>query len=167
MMMVILWILFLDFPLPLDYLQILNVLTNLGSCDQKNGETIKGYCARLENIFIQIQKMGYKDVSELHKAYTQRGVLRYAYNEHECLKYIQDKSKNDDLTLKNFDSSLEFSKQMTKQFTNNNINKDEKMTSLRTINSISLLVVLLILPLMTRISARIQPNRLKKIMMKL
>ena len=75
--------------------------------------------------------MGYKDVNELHMAYTQRGFLRGAYGEHECLKYIQDKLKNDDLTLKSYDSSLEFSKQMTKQFTNNDVYNDGKMTSLK------------------------------------
>ena len=61
-----------NFLLPLDNLQILDVLTDLGSCVQQNGETVEGYCARLENISIHIQKMGYKDVNELHMAYTQR-----------------------------------------------------------------------------------------------
>ena len=43
-----------DFLLPLDNLQILDVLTDLGECVQKNGETVEGYCDRLENIFIRI-----------------------------------------------------------------------------------------------------------------
>ena len=67
------------------------MLTNFGSCVQKNGETVEGYCACLENIFIRIQKMRYKDVNELHMAYTQRGFLRGTYGEHEYLEYIQDK----------------------------------------------------------------------------
>ena len=66
------------FLLPLDNLQILDVLTDLGDCVQKNGETVEGYCACLENIFIRIQKMGYKDFNEPHMAYTQRGFLRGA-----------------------------------------------------------------------------------------
>ena len=108
-----------DFLLPLTNLQILDVLTNLGGCVQENGETIEGYRALLENIFIKIKKMGYKDV------------LYGAYSEHECLKYIQDKLKNYDFTLKDFHTFLEFSKQMTKQFTNNDVYKDKKMTSLK------------------------------------
>ena len=66
------------FLLPLTDLQILDVLTNLRGCVQENGETIEGYCACFENIFIKIKKMGYMDV------------LCGAYGEHECLKYIQD-----------------------------------------------------------------------------
>ena len=34
-----------NFLLPLDNLQILNVLTDLGGCIQQNGETVKGLCA--------------------------------------------------------------------------------------------------------------------------
>ena len=78
-----------DFLLPLDNLQILDVLTNLSSCVQQNWETVEGYCDRLENIFICIQRMGYKDVNELHMAYTQQGFLCGAYGEHESLQYIQ------------------------------------------------------------------------------
>ena len=55
-----------NFLLPLDNLQILYVLTDLGGCVQQNGETVEGFCAPLENIFICIQKMRYNDVSELH-----------------------------------------------------------------------------------------------------
>ena len=120
-----------DFLLPLDNLQILDMLTNLGAFVQKNGETVEGYCARLENIFIRIKKMGYKDVNELHLAYTQRGFHCGAYGEHECLKYIQNKLKNYDLTLNDFDTSLDFLKRMIKQFTNNDVYKDGKMTSLQ------------------------------------
>jgi len=41
-------------------------------------------------------------------AYTQQGFLHGAYGEHEYLKYIQNKLKNDDLTLKSFELSLRF-----------------------------------------------------------
>ena len=49
----------------------------------------------------------------------------------EILQYIHKKLKNDDLTLKSYESSLEFSKQMTKQFTNNNVYKDGNTISLK------------------------------------
>ena len=120
-----------NFLLPLDNLQILDVLTNLDGCVQQNGEIAEGYCARLENIFIRIEKMGYTDVSTLHLVYTQRGFLRGAYGEHESLECIHKKMKNDDFTLKSYESSLEFSKQMTRQFTNNDVYKDGKIISLK------------------------------------
>ena len=75
--------------------------------------------------------MGYKDINELHMVYTQRGFLCRAYDEHDSLKYVQDKLKHDDTTLKSNDSSLEFSKQMTKQFTNNDVYKDGKIIFLK------------------------------------
>ena len=75
--------------------------------------------------------MGYKDVNELYLVYTHRGFFRGAYGEHESLQYIHKKLKNDDHTLKSYESSLEFSKQMTKQFTNNDVYKDGKMISLK------------------------------------
>ena len=99
-----------NFLLPLDNLQILDVVTDLGGCIQQNGETVEGFYARLENIFICIQKMGYKVVSELHVAYTQRGSLRGVYGEHKSVDYLHKKLKNDEFTLKSYGSSLEFSK---------------------------------------------------------
>ena len=57
--------------------------------------------------------------------------LRSAYGEHESLQYIHKKLKNNDLTLKSYESSLEFSKQMTRQFTNNDVYKDVKIMSLK------------------------------------
>ena len=53
------------------------------------------------------------------------------YGEHESLQYIYKNLKNDDLTLKSYESSLEFSKQMTRQFTNNDVYKDRKMIFLK------------------------------------
>ena len=75
--------------------------------------------------------MGYIDFSELHFAYTQQGFLRGAYGEHNSLEYIHKKLKNDDLALKSYESSLKFSKQITRQFTNNDVYKDGKMVSLK------------------------------------
>ena len=71
--------------------------------------------------------MGYTDISELYLAYTQRGSLCGAYGKHESLQYIHKKLKNDGLTLKSYESSLGFSKQMTGQFTNNDVYKDGEM----------------------------------------
>ena len=65
------------------------MLTNLGGYIQKNGEIVTGYCACLENIFIKIKKMGYKDINELNMAYTQRGFLHGAYREHKCLNIFR------------------------------------------------------------------------------
>ena len=43
-----------DFLLPLENLQILDVLTDLGTCVQNNGETVEGFSSRLKNIFNRI-----------------------------------------------------------------------------------------------------------------
>ena len=67
----------------------------------------------------------------MHLVYTQWGFLYSAYGEHESLQYIHKKLKNDDFTLKSYESSLEISKQMTRQFTNNDVYKDGKMFSLK------------------------------------
>ena len=75
--------------------------------------------------------MRYTDVSELHLAYTQRGFLPGPYSEHDSVDYLHKKLKNDELTLESYGSSLKFSKQMTKQFTNNDVYKDGKMISLK------------------------------------
>ena len=95
--------------------------------------------------FLFFCDVGTKDVNEVHLAYTQRGFLCGAYGEHESLQYIHKKLKSDDLTLKNYESSLEFSKQTTKQFTSNDVYKDGKWFLSRTINSVDPLVVLLAL----------------------
>ena len=43
-----------NFLFPLDNLQFLDVLTDLGGCFQQNEEAVEGFCDRLENIFIRI-----------------------------------------------------------------------------------------------------------------
>ena len=120
-----------EFLLPLANIQILDVLTELGSCVQSNGETVESFCSRLENIFNRIAKMGYDNMDSLKMAFHQRGFLRGAYSEHESLLYLQQKIKNDDLTLKSYESALDFSKSMTRTFTNNDIYKDGKMLQLK------------------------------------
>ena len=120
-----------DFLLPLGNIQILDVLTELGSCVQSNGETVESFYSRLENIFNRIAKMGYNNMESLKMAFHQRGFLRGAYSEHESLLYLQQKIKNDDLTLKSYVSSLEFLKSMTRTFTNNKVYKDGKMLQLK------------------------------------
>ena len=108
-------------------MQILDVLTDLGTCVQRNGETFEGFCSRLENIFNRISKMGYTSMKEIKLAYHQRGFLKGAYSSHKSLSYLQDKLKNDDTNLKSYSTPEEFSKAMTKNFTNNDVYKDGKM----------------------------------------
>ena len=122
-----------DFLLPLENMQILDVLTNLGTCVQLNGETVEGFSSRLENIFNRISKMGYTTMEQMKLAYHQRGFLKGAYSSHKSLSYLQDKLKNDDTNLKSFGTSEDFSKAMTKNFTNNNVYKDGKMLQLTNI----------------------------------
>ena len=65
--------------------------------------------------------------------YHQRGFLKGAYSSHKSLSYLQDKLKNDDTNLKSFGTSDDFSKAMTKNFTNNDVYKDGKMLQLTNI----------------------------------
>ena len=57
--------------LPLATTSILEVLTELGLCLQKNGESVDHFASRLENLFLQVDKMGYKTVKDLKLAFCQ------------------------------------------------------------------------------------------------
>ena len=57
-----------DFLLPLENMQILDVLTDLGTCVQRNGKTVEGFSSRLENIFNWITKMGYTTIKDIKRS---------------------------------------------------------------------------------------------------
>ena len=77
-----------NFLLPLENMQILDVLTDLGTYVQRNGETVEGFSSRLENIFNWITKMGYTTMKDIKLAYNQRGFLKGAYSNHKSLAYL-------------------------------------------------------------------------------
>ena len=116
--------------LPFCTLQILNVIAELGCCVQKNGETVDGFGSRLENLFNRISKLGYTCIDDLKIAFTQRGFLHGAYSGHQALKYLTDKLNNDDVQLTKWKTPIDFRKEMTRVYTNNNVYKDGKMTKL-------------------------------------
>ena len=55
--------------------RVLDVLTKIGHCMQKNGESVDHFTSRMENLFLQIEKLGYKSVEALKLAYCQCGIL--------------------------------------------------------------------------------------------
>ena len=71
--------------LPLATTRILEVLTEIRLCMQKNGESTNHFASRMENLFLQVNKLGYKSVEDLKLAFCQRGILQSAYHKHKSL----------------------------------------------------------------------------------
>lgn len=67
-MVFIFWIWFV-INIPLENVQILDVLTYLGSCLQRNSKTVEWFFSCLENKFNWIGKIGYNKMSDLQIAY--------------------------------------------------------------------------------------------------
>ena len=80
-----------DILLPRISLQILDVLTNLGTCHQEDGETVEKFGAWIEHIFSRIKSFNYTTFDQLKVAYTLWGFLHSVYMNHESLSYIQQK----------------------------------------------------------------------------
>lgn len=120
-----------DFLWTLSIVSILNVLTYLGSCTQNNGEIVKSLFQSQEHIYIQIGKMGYNKMDDFKMAFTQQVFPWGAYFGCKSLKWLQGKLKNDEVTLKLYDSPHAFSKVMKKVFTNNGVYKNGEMLQLK------------------------------------
>ena len=116
--------------LPLATTRVLDVLTEIGNCVQKNGESVDHFASRMENLFLQIEKLGYKSVEALKLAYCQRGILQGAYHKHKSLAHFTEKLQNDELNLKSFGNPHAFHKHMSQIFTNQKVYKDGRMTNL-------------------------------------
>ena len=104
--------------LPLATTCVLDVLTEIGLCIQKNGESVDHFASRMENLFLQVDKLGYKSVKELKLAYCQRGILQGAYHKHKSLAHFTEKLQNDELNLKSSKGPHAFHKHMSQIFTN-------------------------------------------------
>ena len=61
--------------------RILEVLTEIGHCMQKNEEYVDHFASRMENMYLQVEKLGYKLVEDLKVAFCQRGILQGAYQD--------------------------------------------------------------------------------------
>ena len=73
--------------LPLATTRILEVLTEIGHCMQKNGESVDHFASWMENLFLQVEKLGYKSVKDLKLVFCQRGVLQGAYYNTVCCTF--------------------------------------------------------------------------------
>ena len=116
--------------LPLAITRVLDVLTEIGNCVQKNGESVDHYASQMENLFLQVEKLGYKSVESLKLAYCQRGILQGAYHKHQSLSHFTEKLQNDEFNLKSFANPHDFFKNMSRIFTNKKVYKEGKMTPL-------------------------------------
>ena len=86
--------------LPLATICILEVLAEIGLCLQKNGESVDHFASRMENLFLQVDKLGYKSVKDLKLAFCQRGILQGAYHKHTSLSWFTEKLQNVEADLK-------------------------------------------------------------------
>ena len=116
--------------LPLATTRILEVLTEIGLCMQKNGESVDHFVSCMENLFLQVDKLGYKSVKDLKLAFCQRGILQGAYHKHKSLAYFTEKLQNAEIDLQSWANPHDFHKQIAQVFTNQKMYKDGKMTSL-------------------------------------
>lgn len=116
--------------LPLATTRILEVLTEISLCMQKNGELVDHFASRMENLFLQVHKLGYKSAKNLKLAFCQQGILQGAYHKHSSLAWFREKLQNAETNLKSWDNPHNFHKHVTQVFTNQKVFKDEKMTPL-------------------------------------
>ena len=116
--------------LPLATTRVLDVLTEIGHCMQKNGESVDHFASQMENLFLQIKKLGYKSVKDLKLAYCQRRILQGAYHKHKSLYFFTKKLQNAELDLKSWDSPHAFHKYVSQIFTNQKVYKDGEMNTL-------------------------------------
>ena len=85
--------------LPRTSLQILDVLSDIGSCLQFNGETVEAYSTRVQHLFTRLQSLECNTIEQLQMATLQRGFLHGAYLDHESLIWMQQKLKNNESKL--------------------------------------------------------------------
>ena len=83
-----------EYLLPLATIRILEVLTEIGHCMQKNGESVDHFASRMENLFLQVEKLGYQTVKDLKLAFCQRGILQGVYHKHSSLFWFTEKLQN-------------------------------------------------------------------------
>ena len=72
-----------EYLLPLATTRVLDVLTEIGNCVQKNGKSVDHFVSQMENIFLQIEKLGYKTIEAPKLVYCQRGILQGSYHKHK------------------------------------------------------------------------------------
>ena len=82
-----------DAILPASSLRILDLITELGGCVQKNKETVALGMDRMHHILNRIKDLGYETVEDLRVVYAQRFFLHGAYGETESLKMLQKQVK--------------------------------------------------------------------------
>ena len=104
--------------LPLATTRILEVLTENGHYMQKNRESVDHFASCIENLFLQVEKLGYKSVKDFKLPFCQRGILQGAYHKHNSLLWFTKKLQNTEIDLKSWDSPHAFHKHASQVFTN-------------------------------------------------
>ena len=99
--------------LPRTSLQILDVISDLGTCHQQNGETVEAFGTRVEHLFTRLKSLDCTSIKQLQMATLQRGFLHGAYSGHESFNWMQQKLKNNEQKLSDWTNSSDFKKEMT------------------------------------------------------
>ena len=116
--------------LPQTSLQILDILADIGSCLQSNGETVESFGTRVEHLFTRLKNLDCTSMEHFKMATLQRGFLHGAYSDHESLGHVQTKLKNNESKLSDWTKSSQFLLSMTEIFTNYNVYSNGKMKKL-------------------------------------
>ena len=89
---------------------VCEVLEQLAECLQGYQETAHDYGHRLDDIFAQLNRLGYNSFKSLKTAFYQRGVLHGAYRDHKSLTFFKGQLHDPEssCTLKDFDTSSNF-----------------------------------------------------------
>ena len=112
--------------LPRTSLQVLDVLVDIGSCLQSNGETVESFGTRVEHLFTCLKNLECTSTEHFKMATLQRGFLQGAYSDHESLGHVQTKLKNNESKLSDWTKSSKFLMSMTKIFTNYDVYSNGK-----------------------------------------
>ena len=119
-----------DAILPASSLRILDLITELGGCVQKNKETVALGMDRMHHILNRIKDLGYETVEDLLVVYAQRFFLHGADSDTDSLKMLQDCLKFKLVKLSSWTCSNEFGKEIQSWFENFDVYKDGEMVSL-------------------------------------
>ena len=80
--------------------RILEVLTKISLCMQKNRESENHFASCMENLFLQVDKLGYKSVEDFKLDFCQLGIFQGAYHKHKSLFWFTEKLQNAEMDLK-------------------------------------------------------------------
>ena len=126
---VTLFFILFDQLLPQTTNKILDYIGCLRKLYQESGESANYFKIRSSRIWDRMATLGYNNLSDICRAFLQKGILEGAYKTERCVETLDKKLIHGDLKLDNY-SEESFTKHMTSIFTNSNIYDNSKMKSM-------------------------------------